>query len=123
MLKAPVPLTARAGILIAGEISVIVPPPLGLVATCMKLLNEAPVLLEPIFLIVVLNTVGESCVAVCGEIESVIVRSGAVNVAETVQAPVIAPVVYVVPDNEPPQPVAEAVYPAFGVTVKVVLEP
>ena len=117
------PLTARAGILIAGEISVIVPPPLGLVATCMKLLNEAPVLLEPIFLIVVLNTVGESCVAVCGEIESVIVRSGAVNVAETVQAPVIAPVVYVVPDNEPPQPVAEAVYPAFGVTVKVVLEP
>ena len=45
------------------------------------------------------------------------------NVAETVQAPVIAPVVYVVPDNEPPQPVAEAVYPAFGVTVKVVLEP
>ena len=58
-----------------------------------------------------------------GETDPTTVRSGEVNVAETVQAPVIAPVVYVVPDNEPPQPVAEAVYPAFGVTVKVVLEP
>ena len=55
--------------------------------------------------------------------EAVTVYVLTANVAETVQAPVIAPVVYVVPDNEPPQPVAEAVYPAFGVTVKVVLEP
>jgi hypothetical protein len=32
-----------------------------------------------------------------------------VNVAVTVQLPVMTPVVYVVPDNEPPQPEAEAV--------------
>ena len=41
------------------------------------------------------------------------------NVAVTVQFAVIAPVVYVVPTREPEQPEAEAVYPAFGVTVKV----
>jgi hypothetical protein len=29
--------------------------------------------------------------------------------ADTVQAAVIAPVVYVVPDNEPPQPVTEEI--------------
>jgi hypothetical protein len=35
----------------------------------------------------------------------------------------IAPVVNVVPEREPPQPEAEAVYPVFGVTVKVVVPP
>ena len=32
-----------------------------------------------------------------------------VNVAETVQAPVIAPVVYVVPERVPPQPETELI--------------
>jgi len=38
--------------------------------------------------------------------------------AVTVQLFVIAPVVYVVPESKPPQPVTEDIeYPAFGVTV------
>jgi hypothetical protein len=45
----------------------------------------------------------------------------AVNEAVTVQLVVIAPVVYVVPDNDPLHPEAEAVYPEFGVTVNVVV--
>jgi hypothetical protein len=37
------------------------------------------------------------------------------NVADTVQLPVMAAVVYVVPDKEPPHvPPTEAVYPVFG---------
>ena len=56
--------------------------------------------------------------------EAVIVPEGlALNVAVTVQFPVIAPVVYVVPDNVPLHPVAEAEYPEFGVTVNVVVAP
>jgi hypothetical protein len=42
----------------------------------------------------------------------------------TVQFAVIDPVVYVVPESEPLQPVTELItYPEFGVTVNVVLEP
>ena len=44
----------------------------------------------------------------------------AVNVAETVQLLVMAPVWKVVPESEPPQPDADAVYPAFGVTINKV---
>ena len=52
------------------------------------------------------------------------VGGGRVNVALTVQAPVMAPVVYVVPTKLPPQPLADAVvYPEFAVTVKVVFNP
>lgn len=75
LLKVPVPPAARVAIL-TEAVSVIVPPPLGPVATCMKLLNDAPVLAEPILLIVVLNDVGTSFVAVVGEMEPA-VRSGA----------------------------------------------
>ena len=43
------------------------------------------------------------------------------KVAVTVQAPVIAPVVYVVPLKEPPQPVTlEMVLPVAGEIVKLV---
>jgi hypothetical protein len=45
------------------------------------------------------------------------------NVADTEQFDAIAPVVYVVPDSEPPHPLALAVYPAFGVTVRIAVEP
>lgn len=46
------------------------------------------------------------------------------NEAETVQFAVIAPVVYVVPESQPPHPLAELVeYPLFGVIVNVVVEP
>jgi hypothetical protein len=46
------------------------------------------------------------------------------KLAVTVQAPVIAPVVNVLPESDPLQPEAEAMkYPEFGVTVKVVVEP
>jgi hypothetical protein len=42
----------------------------------------------------------------------------------TVQAEVIAPVVYVLPERVPLQPDAELIlYPEFGVTVKVVVDP
>ena len=46
-----------------------------------------------------------------------------VNVAFTVQVPVIGPVVYVFPARVPPHPVTDAEYPALGVTVKVVVAP
>ena len=47
-----------------------------------------------------------------------------VKVAETVHAAVIAPVVYVLPDRVPPQPVTVLiVYPVLGVTVKEVVDP
>jgi hypothetical protein len=47
-----------------------------------------------------------------------------VKVAETVQFPVIAPVVYVLPDNVPPQPVTDEMpYPVFGATVNETVEP
>jgi hypothetical protein len=46
------------------------------------------------------------------------------KLAVTVQAAVIDPVVYVLPDNEPLQPETELIlYPLLGVTVKVVVEP
>jgi hypothetical protein len=46
------------------------------------------------------------------------------NDAVTVQLPVIAPVVYVLPDNEPLHPLTETMlYPVLGVTVKAVVEP
>ena len=38
-----------------------------------------------------------------------ITRKSGAKVADTVQLLVIGPVVYVFPDNEPPQPVTEAV--------------
>ena len=48
----------------------------------------------------------------------------AVNITSTVQGPVIAPVVKRGSAKLPPQvPPAEAVDPAFGVTVKVVVDP
>jgi len=47
----------------------------------------------------------------------------AVNEAVTVQFAVIGPVVYIVPDNEPPQPVADAVYPESATIVNVVVAP
>jgi hypothetical protein len=47
-----------------------------------------------------------------------------VKVAETAQLAVMAPVVYVVPDNVPLQPVTDVVvYPVLGVTVNVVVDP
>lgn len=65
--------------------------------------------------------------AVAGRLQLLFVvtvqEAGGVNVAETVHAPVIAPVVYVVPESEPLHPETDAVYPAFGVTVKVVVLP
>ena len=45
------------------------------------------------------------------------------NVADTVQFALIAPVVYVVPESEPLQPVTVAVYSAAGITVNVVVNP
>src|SRR3989344_3870109 len=54
-------------------------------------------------------------------VETVRVFEVTENVAVTVQLTVMAPVVYVVPTREPEQPEAEAVYPAFGVTVKVLV--
>lgn len=74
LLKVLVPLAARVGILTA-EVSVMVPPPFGFVATCMKLLNEPPVLPEPILLIVALNSVAIFGVATVGETGPA-VRSG-----------------------------------------------
>jgi hypothetical protein len=52
---------------------------------------------------------------------AVTVKLLSVNEAVTVQLAVIAPVVYVVPDNDPLHPEAEAVYPVSGVTVNVVV--
>ena len=47
-----------------------------------------------------------------------------VKVAETLQAAVILPVVYILPDNEPLQPLTELILkPVLGVTVKFVAEP
>src|SRR5512144_1287994 len=51
-------------------------------------------------------------------------KSSAENVADTVQSPVIAPVVYVSPASEPPQP--ETLWTWYGgvaVTVNVVVAP
>ena len=46
------------------------------------------------------------------------------KVADTVQLPVIAPVVYVLPDKVPLQPVTDdMLYPELGVTVNEVVEP
>ena len=54
--------------------------------------------------------------------EGVTVYVLSVKVAETVQLLVMALVVYVVPTSDPPQvPPTAAVYPALGVTVKVVV--
>ncbi len=47
-----------------------------------------------------------------------------VNAAVTVHAPVICPVVYVLPLSDPLQPETVSIeYPEFGVTVKVVVLP
>ena len=47
-----------------------------------------------------------------------------VNTASTVHAALIVPVVYVLPANDPPQPAtARILYPAAGVTVKLVVVP
>lgn len=45
------------------------------------------------------------------------------KLAVTVQASVIAPVVYVIPDKLPPQPLTLATKSEPGVTVKVVVPP
>jgi hypothetical protein len=45
------------------------------------------------------------------------------KLAVTAQSAVIAPVVYVLPDKVPPQPVTDAMwYPVFGVIVKEAVE-
>jgi len=68
--------------------------------------------------------------AVLGEIvppapaDGVTVNVPVTNVAATVQAAVIAPVVYVFPAKLPPHvPPTVAMYPAFGVTVNVFVCP
>ncbi len=44
-----------------------------------------------------------------------------VKIAATEQLDVIAPVVYVLPDSVPPQPVTDDIYPVLGVTVNDVV--
>lgn len=74
VLKGPVLLAARVGILTAGVL-IIAPPPLGFAATCMKLLNRAFVLPVPMLFIVALSGVSTPAVAVVGETGPA-VRSG-----------------------------------------------
>jgi len=47
-------------------VSEMVPPPFAAVATCMKLLNDAPVLATPLLVIVELNVAAFSAFAVVG---------------------------------------------------------